>query len=546
MKRTNTAIIVILLIVSLLPLLNLLHPGLPVTHDGQDHVARIANFYQSVSEGSVIPRWAGNLNWGYGHPVVTFLYPLPSYIASLFHFMGFSFVDSTKLVFGIAYSASLLAMFFWLRSAWGVMPAVVGAVLYGFAPYRFVDLYVRGAIGEHVAFVFPPLILLGLLQLARSQKQVHWWGGLVALSSAGLILSHNALSLIFFPIVGFYALYLIFFETKNQRSLILYSLFYILLGFGLAAFYWIPALLEGKYTLRDIVTVGGVSGRFVPFIQLVYSQWNYGGGNEFSKFLGFSGWAGILVAWWFHFSSSQRVVRWFMGGLLSVLTITLFLMTQWSAGIWNTVSIMQKFQFPWRLLSLAVFITSVMGAAGIAQMKAKLGTIIGIILIGTAVTASVPMWQAKEYRVYPESFFSGVYEGTTDTGESSPIWSVRFMEKRFGAPLEVVEGNAQITPIQRFGTSHTYKVEVAQETRLVENTLYFPGWQVLVDGAPVSIQFQDPQYRGLMTFRVKEGTHAVETVFVNTRLREVSEWVSGISLIFLALFTTIQIWRRKK
>jgi hypothetical protein len=47
---------IIVLLLSFLPLVDLVHPGLPVTHDGQDHVARIANFYQSLSEGNVFPR----------------------------------------------------------------------------------------------------------------------------------------------------------------------------------------------------------------------------------------------------------------------------------------------------------------------------------------------------------------------------------------------------------------------------------------------------------------------------------------------------------
>src|SRR3989338_1964646 len=87
----------LIFLLSILPLWLFLHSGLPITHDGIDHVARIANFYQSLSEGNLIPRWAGNLNWGYGHPILMFLYPLPSYIASFFHFRGFSLIDSIKL-----------------------------------------------------------------------------------------------------------------------------------------------------------------------------------------------------------------------------------------------------------------------------------------------------------------------------------------------------------------------------------------------------------------------------------------------------------------
>src|SRR3989344_960027 len=99
MKYKNFLPILILSLISLIPMLDLFNVGLPITHDGQDHIARIANFYQNLLDGNIIPRWAGNLNWGYGHPILMFLYPLPSYAASIFHAIGFSLVDSTKLVF---------------------------------------------------------------------------------------------------------------------------------------------------------------------------------------------------------------------------------------------------------------------------------------------------------------------------------------------------------------------------------------------------------------------------------------------------------------
>ncbi len=83
-NNMNIKYVIVLLALSIFPLLDLLHPGIPRGHDTPDHVARIANFYQSLAEGNLIPRWAGNLNWGYGHPILMFLYPLPSYIASVF------------------------------------------------------------------------------------------------------------------------------------------------------------------------------------------------------------------------------------------------------------------------------------------------------------------------------------------------------------------------------------------------------------------------------------------------------------------------------
>ena len=81
-----------LILVSILPLVPMVHEGIPLTHDGRIHIARIANFYASLTEGNVVPRWASNLNWGYGSPIIEFVYPLTSYVASLFH-VCWIFVD---------------------------------------------------------------------------------------------------------------------------------------------------------------------------------------------------------------------------------------------------------------------------------------------------------------------------------------------------------------------------------------------------------------------------------------------------------------------
>lgn len=493
---------ILLILISLLPLLNLLTPGLPVTHDGQDHVARIANFYTSLTDGNLIPRWAANLNWGYGHPILMFLYPLPSYLTSVFHAIGFSLIDSTKLVFVTSYVGSILAMYLWLREKWGKEAGIAGAILYGFAPYRFVDLYVRGAIGEHVAFIFPPLILLGLDRQSLL---------LTSLATAGLILSHNAVSLMFLPIIVLYILY--------NRKAIIRNISFLLVGFAMSAFFWIPAFFEGKYTLRDIVTKGEFSDRFVPWRWFLYSPWNYGGGAEFSKQLGIAQWVSIILS----------IV--FRNKLTFLVFLTLFLMTQESKFIWDNVSILQKFQFPWRFLSLTTFLTATIGAITAPQLPKRYVWVIGFL----AIVSTFSMWHAKAYQTQPESFYTSVYEGTTDTGESSPIWSVRFMEKRQTNVVEVIEGEAKIEVIGRKTTKHEYQIEASKRSRIVDNTLYFPGWKVFVDGKPVEIEFQDPAWRGLMTFWVEPGVHQVDIAFGETKLRKFADIISLMGIVLLVL-----------
>lgn len=545
MKLSKRIVIFVLLIISILPLLDLLRPGLPVTHDGQDHVARIANFYQSLNEGNVVPRWAANLNWGYGHPILMFLYPLPSYVASAFHFIGFSLVDSTKLVFAISFIASILTMFLWISEVWSVPAGVVAALLYGFAPYRFVDLYVRGAIGEHVAVAFMPIVMYGLFLFSKS-KRPFFGGSILALSVAGLILSHNAVSLMFLPVILFYVSYLLFFETKDKKDFILQTTFYLLVGFMISAFFWMPAFFEGKYTLRDIVTKGDFSDRFVPLFWFVYSPWNYGGGNDFSKSLGIVQWLVISSSFIVFWKSKSNKIRWFITGNLLILFISLFLMTSWSAEIWRKVSLLQKFQFPWRLLTISIFSSSLLGAVISLDVPKRFLIKAVIIFVIFILVTTFSMWRSQAYSAKSEDFYTSIYNGTTDTGESSPIWSVRFMEKRPAAPAEVIEGDATIISEGRSTTKHRYSIEAKVKTRIVENTLYFPGWEVLVDGKKVDIEFQDPGYRGLMTFNVELGKHTIVVLFKDTKLRMFANQISIAGLVLLIGSAIIPVWKRRQ
>lgn len=528
--------IIFLVIVSLLPLVSLFHPGIPATHDGQDHIARIANFYQSLVEGNVVPRWAENLNWGYGHPILMFLYPLPSYVASVFRSFGYTFVDSTKLVFGVTFIVSVVGMYIWLRRLVGTLPATVGALLYGFAPYRFVDLYVRGALGEHVAFAFVPLVFYGL----SSKRFI-----ITSLAIAALILSHNAVSIMFMPLILLYTVYLYWYETKKSRTFFIRAVGAVLLGISLSAFFWFPAYFEGKYTLRDIVTKGEFVNRFVPLQSLFYSPWNFGGGNEFSKELGIIHWVGVSGMLWFFGRIREQKQRLFLFCCLILLAGSLFLMNSSAAAIWHAVTFIQKFQFPWRLLSVSVFISAVLGAHAFAQIPKSRHMLGFIIVVAATLLLTRQMWRANGFIDKPDSYYAGTYNSTTDTGESSPIWSVRFMEKQYGAPLEVIDGVAEIREISRTSTRHEYTAAASKQLRVVENTLYFPGWNVFIDGTRPEVQFQDPAYRGLMTFEVAEGKHTVVVQLSDTKVRKLANYVSVVALGILGTVMIIPVWKKR-
>ncbi len=537
----NKNLFFLLILVSLIPLLDFFRPGLPLTHDGRDHVVRIASFYQSLSEGNLVPRWAGNLNRRYGHPVLMFFYPLSSYLGSFFHFLGFSFVFSTKLVFVLGFILSGLFMYFWIKEIWGPPAGGAAGLIYLFAPYRFVDLYVRGAIGECTAFLWPPLICYFLLKLSRQFK--YRYLAVASLSLAGLILSHNALSLMFLVVIFSYIAFLFLTLPRSQKfKFMIHNSLFVILGFSLSVFFWVPAFFEAKYTLRDIV-MKGFFGGFEPFSRLIWSDWNYGITGQFSVQLGILQWLMVIIApflIWRFFKNKQK--EWLFLSLMFVcFWLAIFLILPASGFVYDRVGLLRKFQFAWRFLSLAVLPPGIFAGAVIASLPQKKQTVVLMIFLGLALWFNKNFYRPEGFLYRDEAFYTQFTEGTTnDTGESSPRWSIRFMEQFAGVPIEVIEGQAEIKEIKRLTNRHLYQVKAGEKTRIAENTLYFPGWKVLVDNQPVEIEFQDPNYRGIMTFWIpasSAGEHQIEVVFRETRLRLFADLISLGSLIsLLALF----------
>lgn len=65
--------------------------------------------------------------------------------------------------------------------------AWIAALLYVFSLYRLTDIYVRGAVGEILAFVFNPLILYGFYNVIFDDGK-KWW--VIVIGITGLVYSH--------------------------------------------------------------------------------------------------------------------------------------------------------------------------------------------------------------------------------------------------------------------------------------------------------------------------------------------------------------------
>ena len=63
------------------------------------HIGWLFEMDRAIKMLQFPPRFVPDLSFGFGYPLFTFVYPFPFYIAELFHLIGFSLVNSVKLVF---------------------------------------------------------------------------------------------------------------------------------------------------------------------------------------------------------------------------------------------------------------------------------------------------------------------------------------------------------------------------------------------------------------------------------------------------------------
>ena len=536
-------IYILLFIFPLLVIRQWFLPGLPQTHDAETHVIRAAVFSKSILEGNIFPRWAGPLNWRYGTPSIMFLYPGLSYFSALIHLATkMQFINIFKLLIVSGYIGSGIFWYRWMRAlGFWLFPAFVSTIFYLLAPYRLVNIFVRGVLGEHIGFFFFPLIMLMATRLWRTGKTLYSSG--LALSVAGLILSHNLSALMYLPLVVFYPIVLIGIYREKPIQLKIYF-GSIGLGLLLSALFWLPAILESKYTLASWMfgAQQGYTTNFLAFRQLIWSPWGYGWSEPgidrdgMSFQVGIAQWLVLLTGIGLLIKFSKRELLLLKSGLALVM-VGIFLSLPVSLPLWQQISLLQKFQFPWRFLSLIVIGVSLISA--MVADKFKHSKIISLALLISPIMFTIAYWNIAGPSSLSEQFLAVDYVGTSDTGETTPVWAIRFQEKFPKAPIEIVstEGTVEIKNLNKLMQKHEFEISATAASRIVDNTLYFPGWKVYVDGVETSIGYQDESWRGLITFPVPAGKHAVKVVFEETRLRKFADALSIISVgILLGLF----------
>ncbi|MBQ6222809.1 MAG: hypothetical protein IJJ44_09400 [Solobacterium sp.] len=160
-----------------------------IGHDHFFHLSRITGMADALSRGDLLPLIYPYKNNGFGYACPTFYCDLLLIPFALLYLCGTALSTTYKLVIFTATLAAYLSMYHCLKQMFHKSTnAHLGAILYTFANYHLVNVYIRGALGEIFALIFFPMVFLGLYRILVQKKSscVTLCAGIT-----GLILSHN-------------------------------------------------------------------------------------------------------------------------------------------------------------------------------------------------------------------------------------------------------------------------------------------------------------------------------------------------------------------
>lgn len=535
-------------------------------HDALEYLPRNVEFYNGLLAGQWLPRWAPDLSGGHGQPLFNFNPPVIYYLTAFFHAWGSSFSAAESLACLVLMLCAAVGNYGLGQSLYGKRAGVVAGVGYIFAPYFLSVLYVRHALADYAIFAFIPFAFWGVLRYVQRARGRDLLCGVLAV--ALMVLSSNPVALVTMPLLIGLVLWVALAAARHDRAAFIRMLvrggWCLAAGMGLAAFFWIPALAEREYVHLERLLQGYLNygNHFVFLSQLLYSPWGYGlsmpgTADGMSYAIGpvhlillavVIGLVWHLRGW----GEGSRMAKSIAVFVLLSFGYAAFLSLDVSQFVWDRVSLLQYLEFAWRLHSLVAFSTALLCGAAVYLIglwrpalanRAWVVVLAGLVIfnLGKAKPEQYPAINEADYS--PKNIASG-YINVNTANEYDPVWVQERPPEALTTPLVFVQGSGQIINGARTSLSRDYTVEVdaGGVAQLRENTFYFPGWRLWVDGVVQTVQVDNPN--GLMDFHLPPGRHTLRFEFVDTPVRTWSERLSVAVALLLIGQMAWAYWRR--
>ncbi len=529
----------------------ILQPGLPHTNASENYVYRTADYAQAFQEGRLYPRWSPHVFGGYGAPIPHYYPPGAPYIAALIQvFFTGDPVTAVRIVYIGALCLCGAMMYVFVTRRASSAAGLLAALIYTTSPYVAMTApHILGDLPGVVALALLPTLLWAIDRLLILNRPHDI--ALVTLTFAALLLTSPRDAV---PAVALATLLLGWHIWARHRSARWYLVAAaIVLGIGLAAFFWLPALLE-----QDAVQWRApsnpsslqltVENLLAPMRQVDLAEMT----PSAQLTLGLVG-VGTIALGALSAALTSRQAGFQRLFLIGGAALVLIALTVAPAEVW---------------LLGPIALCGAVGSSAILHLQSRLSTqtrrlflpaILVIVLIG-----SLPVWLAPRW---PEAF-----------GNTDPPAQIQYEQQGQGiavlppyAPIPstiaetlppnrslldgYLSGNinkiavGQLAPSVRIGLlehrSHSDRFQVSVTSPFVYSmlTAYFPGWEASVGGRPAPLSADEQT--GLIRVAVPVAVNEELAVVLGPTPIRTGAWAISWLTLAIILILTIGRLRRK-
>lgn len=503
----------------------------------------MAMFASSLREGE-LPAWSQGFA-NYGYPLTLIAHQLPAYTGAILIQTGIPPETVFKLLILLTTAVSGLGMYYFViavlsqssNQALIQRAALFSSLLWLFSSYRIMNIYSRGAVPEVFAAALIPFLLLPLLLFLKTRRLVYL--ALVIVMTFLLTITHPMMLLT--STLLLIATFISAGQFSTKRRLIIdagITMTAVLLGTLIGSYYLVPLVLELKYFYQGTGTHSIGVESFLSLQNIFVWHWPYFPTSDhpgprvgpiqvgiFELIILAIG----VVASLRKLVNQQKQSTKLLFVWIGVGTVGLLLSSVLLKPLYDTVPVLASLQYSWRFLVVFHFATAVIASLLVVRFNIKSQYLYAVIII--IILVRLPEAYGKNFVTLPESEYQFNRENL-HSANLNPVWVGDTKDYEVKDSLfSVVEGSGKLVSSVEKPSLRKYQYQSLSDSRISFNTFYFPGWLLSINNTPTVIEYQDPNYRGVMTTSVSSGTHQILLSYRDTKTRSLAKYISLTSIV---------------